>query len=475
MKKIITIILAIVCLYTFNSCEKDNEETINKIEITEGEKLTMYVGQSKQLNIKHYPEHIKAPKYQLSSSNEKVASVSSNTIIAKTEGETTITVKTENGLEVKCQVQVKIIDISEIQIESENVELLIGSDTYLNFSVLPDDATYKNELTITSSDESIATAYNSGFIEAKKIGTCTITISSPDQKVSKVCTVNVVPIKVESLTINQTELTLERNEESELTVNCLPENATDKKIEWSTSDNNIVTIKNGAVKAIGIGECLITATSSNPEIKVECKVTVVPISVKSFSINPTSANLVIGTEGRIIANIEPTDADNKKIKWTSQNPTVASISGEGGIITIKGNSKGTSVIKAVSEDGGLEAVCNVTVSDVKDFLVSFNSGIMTYYSSNGVSNKMFCEIHNNSNIKVNAISVQVIDSSNMNAVSNEIDLENATLWSNGTLSYTLTGGIWSCQGTAIVKWKIAVDDTELVVYSTQNTSLNFRL
>ena len=79
-------------------------------------------------------------------------------------------------------------------------------------------------------------------------------------------------IAVSEVKLNKTELKLYEGEEAVLTATVLPEDATEKTITWSSSDNSIATVEDGKVKAIKEGTATITASVES--IKVDCSVTV---------------------------------------------------------------------------------------------------------------------------------------------------------------------------------------------------------
>jgi uncharacterized protein YjdB len=328
MKKLL--FAAIAVLTVFAGCKKD-EETITKIEFAEGETVNMIIGDKQQLHIKHYPEHLPAPKIsEWKSSDIFVASVSYGEVIAKSEGETLITATTENNISATCRVVVSAIAITEIKIDKTDYEELIGTTIQLTPNVLPNNASYKNNLLYTSTDENVAKVENSGKVIMVNVGECQIKIASPDGKVSMTCNIKVLPIEVTKISLNRSEWPIEKGDTYQFSFWIEPENATDKTIKWVSSDNSVVTIaEDGTFTGVNIGECTITAVSSKAEIKAVCKVTVSPVSVKGISISQTDAKALIGTEITLQAYVTPANAVNQKIIWASWNPNVATVDSNG--------------------------------------------------------------------------------------------------------------------------------------------------
>lgn len=81
------------------------------------------------------------------------------------------------------------------------------------------------------------------------------------------------------------------------------------------------------------------------------------VSVKSISLDKTSLNIIKGSNYTLVATIQPADATNKLVIWTSDNEDVAKVE-DGKVSAI---SEGTATITATSEDGKHMATCKVTV------------------------------------------------------------------------------------------------------------------
>ena len=84
---------------------------------------------------------------------------------------------------------------------------------------------------------------------------------------------SVSDIKVEKITLDKTNITIEEGEEEDLIPTITPSEAIDKNIEWTSSDNSIATIENGRVKGIKAGKITITAKTSNNK-SATCEVTI---------------------------------------------------------------------------------------------------------------------------------------------------------------------------------------------------------
>lgn len=81
-------------------------------------------------------------------------------------------------------------------------------------------------------------------------------------------------VAVTGVTLDKTEVELKWHEQTTLTATVAPENATNKNVTWTSSDETVATVKNGVVTALAKGEATITVTTKDGGFKAECKVTV---------------------------------------------------------------------------------------------------------------------------------------------------------------------------------------------------------
>jgi len=166
-------------------------------------------------------------------------------------------------------------------------------------------------------------------------------------------------INVTGITLNKNSLTLDVGGSYKLVATIKPNNATDKKVTWTSSNSKVVTIKNGEVKAVGAGSAVITASAGGKSVK--CNVTVNKVkddtvAVTSIMLNKSSLTLDVGGTATLVATVNPDNATDKKVTWTSSDSRVVTVNnGE-----IKAVGTGSAVITA--SVGGKSVKCNVTVN-----------------------------------------------------------------------------------------------------------------
>ena len=170
-----------------------------------------------------------------------------------------------------------------------------------------------------------------------------------------------IPTLSTSIALNQTTATLEVTETITLIATILPENATDKSVEWSSSDETVAVVdENGVVTAISIGEAVITATTADgSNLSASCKVTVAPTLAVSIELDQTEASVEEKSEFQLTATILPEHTTNKEVAWSSSDKWVASVDNTGLVIMY---SAGEVIITATTTDGtNLSATCHINV------------------------------------------------------------------------------------------------------------------
>ena len=177
-------------------------------------------------------------------------------------------------------------------------------------------------------------------------------------------------------------------EQYELIAHTLPLSTSDGKIVYSNTNNNVVTVnENGLITALAKGTSTITATSVDGGHTATCVVTVTqPVAVTGIVLNSSSLQFdYIGETANLEATVLPENAANKKVNWTSSNPSVCIVS-NGMVVSV---GMGTSVVIATTEDGGFMAVCVVTVTSATGISsVEQNDGMMfQIYDINGLKQK----------------------------------------------------------------------------------------
>lgn len=245
--------------------------TVKKIDPTSvsiPSSLTAYVGESSKISATLYPSNAQTT-FTWYSENSSIASVSSGNITGKSEGKTTVYVKTSNGLRSNdCAVTVKYKKPSNITLNEDTLYLPIGHGQQLNANVSPSNALYTLEW--SSNNSSVAEVSSSGYVTARKQGTARITVTT-DNGYAATCVVTVPPMP-ESLSLPST-MFLKYGKSRALKCSVEPSDAY-LSLTWTSSNTEVVKVnQNGEVTACGVGEANITAKAEGG-LEATCRVVV---------------------------------------------------------------------------------------------------------------------------------------------------------------------------------------------------------
>ena len=288
------------------------------------------------------------------SSDPSVATVADGKVHAVKLGIAVITAKAGDKT-ATCTVTVaaKVIPVTSIWLDKSEMELTEGDEAILTATVKPDNATDKT-VTWTSSDTSVATVTD-GKVKALKPGAATITAKAGDKSAKCTVTVAAKVIPVTSVTLDQHTLEMTVGEEYTLHATILPEDATNKNIDWISSSEYFATVEDGLVKALNPGEVTITAQVADKEDRCVITIKEATIPVTSLALDAVEMTLIVGKNATLTATVKPDNATDKTVTWTTSNAKVATVTD--GVVTAVAT--GTSNITAKA--GDKTATCAITV------------------------------------------------------------------------------------------------------------------
>lgn len=152
-----------------------------------------------------------------------------------------------------CEKTPEYIPVDSVKIYPYNIVAEVGFTLQLIVDISPENATDK-DVTWSSSDASVVTVSDTGLITMIAPGEATITATVDGVSDSTPVTVKPLTIYPDGLTLDQTELALEQGECALLTATITPDNATDRDINWKSSDPEVATVDNsGLVTAVNPG------------------------------------------------------------------------------------------------------------------------------------------------------------------------------------------------------------------------------
>ena len=323
------------------------------------ESLAMTEGDVTTLTATVEPEDATDKTVVWSSDAPEVAEVDQEgNVTAKSEGKAVITASC-GEVSAECEVTVAkhVIPATAVKLSAESLAMTEGDVTTLTATVEPEDATDKTVVWSSDAPE-VAEVDQEGNVTAKSEGKAVITASCGE--VSAECEVTVAKhvIPATAVKLSAESLAMTEGDVTTLTATVEPEDATDKTVVWSSDAPEVAEVdQEGNVTAKSEGKAVITASCG--EVSAECEVTVAKHVIPATAVKLSAESLAM-TEGDVTtltATVEPEDATDKTVVWSSDAPELVDVSAGGRITAL---SEGTAVITAVS--GDVSGTCTVVVS-----------------------------------------------------------------------------------------------------------------
>lgn len=305
----------------------------------------------------------------------------------------TATVADSTGsLSASCDFSIEV-PITDIKLDHTDAQITIGETLSIKAIISPSNATNQIVEWETSNASVATVTYTKGSYDSINVtvtgvahGTATIICKAADGQI-RMCTVYVKQ-PVTGITLDSQEtITIRKGQSIYLNATILPYNADDKTVVWSSSRPEYCTVDQyGMITGIEPTgenyEAVITVTSNdNPEIFATCRVKVIQ-PITGITLNSTYQEMWVGSKYAIIPDIQPADADNKKVTYISSDPEVASVDENGIVTALKG---GTTVIEITTEQYGLKATCTILV---KEYVTSITLDASEKYLGLGKTDKL---------------------------------------------------------------------------------------
>lgn len=331
--------------------------------------LTLKVGETYQLKHTLNPENA-TNKNVTWSGNNYVNVTGQGLVTAKKvtgDNPVDITVTTQEGnFTATCKVTVTAADKTELETaiteaESAKTDIAVSTDG----SDVEPTKKWVTQSEMDSFDNAITdaeTVKNNNNATAEQITEAITALNGAKEafvKAQKAGTKETV-VKVDSVTLNNSSLTLTVDETATLTATVTPENATNKEIKWESNNQSIATVdENGTVTAVGEGTATITATADG--VKAECTVTVnkAKPTVTGVVINGVQDNGLVEKNGTLTMSATVNMSDNttnNNVKWSSGNNGVATIDETSGVVTFVGTGSVTFTAKAAADESKTASV-----------------------------------------------------------------------------------------------------------------------
>ena len=244
---------------------------------------------------------------------------------------------------------ITVVDVTAINIGTNSLTLKLGENHHFNPTVTHPQA--QTTLSWQSSNTAVATIDDSGTLTTNGLGTTTITCTAHNG-VSAQCEVTVNPVLASGITLNQAETELTVGENLQLEATIAPDNATDKSVTWSSTNEAVAVVsESGLVTAVGSGTCQIKATANDGSGKsASCLITV----EKNNKLTVTNMTQCSG--GRGVLNVLLTDEETiMGFQFDLELPAGVTVAESGGklVTALTGNAVNTHSISSSKVSDGL--------------------------------------------------------------------------------------------------------------------------
>ena len=274
--------------FIFSEKAKQKPVPVSSIK-TQENNLTALVGGTLNLAdvIVVNPENATEKGVVYAIDQEAYATIDENGILsAKERGDVTVTVTSKEETDKPKSVTIKIKvrqPAQTLMLNETTVNIGKGSSYQLEATVGPELADDKS-VVWTSDNAEIADVSSKGSIKAKSCGECNITCTTHDGSgISSRCHVVVTQL-VTSIKLSDSKLTLPGGQSHEIIASVLPEDATNKEVIWTSTDETVANVTSeGKITAAKGGDCEITCSATDGSEKQAT----VKVHVPTFSVKET--------------------------------------------------------------------------------------------------------------------------------------------------------------------------------------------
>ncbi|MGN0779276.1 MAG: Ig-like domain-containing protein [Aristaeellaceae bacterium] len=375
-------------------------QPIKQMKLT-AETKTVDIGGKLPLSVSYAPDNASIKAVTWTSTNEKVATVdASGVVTGVSKGSATIKATAADGSKRIASFQVTVRQQpTSITLKESSVVVNVGSYKTLSATVLPANA---NDKTVTweSSNTQVATVNAKGRVTPVAPGTCIITCRSKNYA-SVYATAKVeVRQLVTKITFADTNVSFNVGDTCQLFWQTSPANATNTALTFSSSNTKVATVSSdGVVTGLKRGSCTITATATDgSKKKATVKISVLQ-PVLGVHMENDTVRVGVDESCTLRAVLEPSDASNTAMTWTSADTSIARVKGSRNKPTVTGVRWGTTTITGVTQDGGYTTTATINVGNYDQALK-----ITDLYLTD---NKIKIVVNNESNMTVTRFSFDI--------------------------------------------------------------------
>ena len=485
MRRLIALILSAILMLT--SLTVFAEEKVDSIKISVSSTV-MKIGETQKIVVYVTPVNLN-PTFEYESDNPDVVMAAVGTLIAKGEGTANITVRV-SGTDIKDSIQITVSDegqtgnentdnkedeiqseeikVNKITVQNKSIYLERYETERIEYDIYPDNATNR-DVSFKSSNTSVVTVDNAGYVYARKNGNATITIKSDDSGISATVKIYVSDdyedddnydsnLRNVYITYDD-EVVKEKFEVMEKTtvqfgIKSSPSSAS-KKVKWRSSNKRIATIdSNGKVTGVRKGTCTIYATSTVNSSKRDSITVVVTDYIRypdKITVSPQENPIYeTGNQIQFSTLFYPEDTTETDIIWKVYGGATVSQTGlvqitDSGEITVKAYSSNRETVgeykfNSVYSENHFATIGTVyNLSENRDIEMYFDKEIKAY---SAVANIFAAVDERGNGEKIN------ID---IKADGSKILVSPATCWPLGDVYIFIKGELCDTSGNSLGK------------------------
>ena len=311
----------------------ESDPTLIKLSTSE---LSLGRGDTAYLKTSYEPDSVAEPELEWTSSNQDVVTVDNGLVNANGIGTAKITVSLKSNSEVKrtCNVTVnaplkKILTYDEVFGDEDYYTVTKNTSMKLEYTVDPLDTTDDLTASFSSSDDSIVTVDEYGYMHAVENGIAEVTIKIGELiKTVQVKVVN--PLK--GVTLKETEISIRGADTKQLELVTDPLDTSDKitRVEWRSASPSIASVdQNGLVTAHQAGNTTVFVRvfindETSTSYYLSCPVNVTSTPLQGIEIKDKDKYRVEYGESFLPEiNYNPTNTtDSRTVVWSSSDESV---------------------------------------------------------------------------------------------------------------------------------------------------------
>ena len=340
---------------------------VEGISITPGV-IDIPIGTTKTVQLSFTPQNPTNNTVFWFTSDSSVATVNGTSYTADITGvkggTATISVISQDGLYMaSCTVNVTVA-VTGVTLNASNVSTNLSVGQYQLVATVTPDSTdgVKRTVTWTSSNPSVATVDENGLVSFVSSGNVTIVCKTDEGGYLAMCNFTIA-VPVDSVTLNHTDEIMSIGQTLTISATVLPATATNREVAWQSTNPKVATVdEKGVVTAVSSGTTTILCQTTDGTAIVETCAIYVKQPITSLSLTTTEITVRKGQVFWLYATVQPENADNKTLTWTSSNSNIVTVDANGMVTAVESSEGAAITITCTNDDTGLYATCKVTVT-----------------------------------------------------------------------------------------------------------------